>query len=197
MQIDTKHLHHWMNAIRNSENPKRTLDAFYRGQISSKEWLIKELEKRVTEPVTVEIHGGWVGVLASLMFQSKMSINHITSIDIDNSCKEIAEEMNRLELIEGRFSALTKDMCECVPSSDLIINTSCEHIDQTQYDIWLNKIPKDRLIILQSNNYNISEHVRLADNIDIFVQQSKLSNILFQGLLELPLYNRFMIIGYQ
>jgi hypothetical protein len=46
MQIDTEHLHHWMRAIRNSKNPMRTMDAFWRGQILSKEWLIKELKNQ-------------------------------------------------------------------------------------------------------------------------------------------------------
>jgi len=29
MFIDTKHLHHWMNAIRVSNNPMRTLESFW------------------------------------------------------------------------------------------------------------------------------------------------------------------------
>lgn len=41
MNIDTEHLHHWIQAIRQSPDPMRTMDAFWRGQISSKEWLIE------------------------------------------------------------------------------------------------------------------------------------------------------------
>jgi len=40
MNIDLEHLHYWMNAIRQSPDPMRTLDAFWSGQIKSKERLI-------------------------------------------------------------------------------------------------------------------------------------------------------------
>ena len=43
MKIDLEHLHYWIHAIRESEDPKRTMDAFWRGQIQSKEWLIETL----------------------------------------------------------------------------------------------------------------------------------------------------------
>ena len=44
MKIDTEHIHHWMQAIRQSNNPMRTMDAFWQGQLKSKEWLIDRLE---------------------------------------------------------------------------------------------------------------------------------------------------------
>lgn len=50
-------------------------------------------------------------------------------------------------------------------------------------------------IVLQSNNYNIPEHVRIANNLQEFKYQSKLKTIYYEGELELPLYNRYMIIG--
>ena len=86
MQINLEHLHYWMCAIRESKDPMRTMDAFWRGQMQSKEWLIKELTQvkgNVKSWPNVDIHGGWVGVLASMLFQSGMYIDHINSIDID------------------------------------------------------------------------------------------------------------------
>jgi hypothetical protein len=50
------------------------------------------------------------------------------------------------------------------------------------------------LLVLQSNNYNIPEHVRIANDLDEFKTQSKI-NVVWAGELELPLYKRFMIIG--
>ena len=43
MKIDLEHLHYWMCAIRESKDPMRTLDAFWRGQLTSKEWLVDTL----------------------------------------------------------------------------------------------------------------------------------------------------------
>ena len=194
MLIDLEHLHYWMSAIRESSDPKRTLDAFWKGQLKSKEWLIDNLSNYVSETSTVDIHGGWVGVLSSMLFQSQIPISHIRSIDIDSSCESTATTMNKKEEIEGRFLAVTGDMCTVDSFADIIINTSCEHITQDQYETWLNKLPVDSLLVLQSNNYNIPEHLRIADSLEEFIEQCHV-DVLWSGQLELPLYKRFMIIG--
>jgi hypothetical protein len=177
----------------------RTLDAFWRGQMSSKEWLIKELVKQrgnfKTWP-SIDIHGGWVGTLASLIFQSELFVNNIRSIDIDPDCEAIANRMNQMEFESGRFRAVTADMCTMRSDADIIINTSCEHITQEQYEEWLSGHPHNSLLVLQSNNYNIPEHVRIAKDLEEFKTQCGI-HVLWAGELELPLYKRFMIIGTQ
>jgi len=201
MEIDTEHLHYWMQAIRQSPDPLRTMDAFWQGQLKSKEWLINELSLAlqqhtfISSPVSIEIHGGWVGVLASMIFQSEIPTRYICSVDIDPSCKPIATMMNKIEEMDGRFKAVTGDMCLIPVVSDIVINTSCEHITQDQYDIWLNKLSNSTILVLQSNNYNIPEHIRTAVDVEEFKKQCGLKNILYSGELYLPMYNRFMIIG--
>jgi len=197
MQINTEHLHHWMQAIRQSPDPMRTMDAFWSGQLTSKEWLITNLRTHVKKFVTVDIHGGWVGVLASMLFQSDVPILNIRSIDIDPICKPIAINMNKIEEMVGKFHAVTADMCEIRSDADVVINTSCEHITQDQYDLWLSGMPYSSLLILQSNNYDIPEHVRTANTLEQFKEQCHLEEIYWAGELELPLYTRFMIIGKQ
>jgi uncharacterized protein (DUF2235 family) len=194
MQIDLEHLHHWMCAIRESDDPLRTLDAFWKGQIDSKLWLIENLKQFVDSPVKIDIHGGWVGVLSSLIFQSDLPVLHITSLDIDSSCEKISKNMNKLEEISGRFSSITADMCFVNTDADIVINTSSEHLTQEQYDRWLENVSSQSLIVVQSNNYNISEHVRIANSLEEFQTQSRL-NILWKGEKTFPLYTRYMIIG--
>ena len=194
MKIDLEHFHYWIQAIRSSEDPTRTMDAFWRGQMQSKEWLCNELKKQVNGWVTVDIHCGWVGVLASMLFQSDVPVLNIRSVDIDPSCEPIANNMNKIEEMVGKFRAVTADMCEIRSDADLVINTSCEHITQNQYDLWLSGLPQNSLIVLQSNNYNISEHIRIAKDLEEFKTQSQLT-VLYSGELDLPLYKRFMIIG--
>lgn len=196
MQIDTEHLHFWMQAIRQSPDPMRTMDAFWSGQLKSKEWLITNLRKNVNKFVSIDIHGGWVGVLASMLFQSDIYVNNIRSIDIDPSCEPIATMMNKQEEMAGKFKAVTADMCEIRSDADVVINTSCEHITQDQYDLWLSGMPHNSLLVLQSNNYDIPEHVRTAASLDEFKTQCGI-NVLWAGELELPLYKRWMIIGKQ
>jgi len=81
-------------------------------------------------------------------------------------------------------------------TSDIIINTSCEHITQEQYDKWLSNLPDSSLLVLQSNNYDIPEHVRWANDLGDFQKQSNI-NVLWSGELPTQLYNRYMLIGYK
>ena len=194
MQIDTEHLHYWMQAVRQSPDPMRTMDAFWSGQLKSKEWLITNLRKNVKKVVSIDIHGGWVGVLASMLFQSDIYVTKIRSIDIDPTCEPIANMMNKKEEIAGMFRAVTADMCAIRSDADVIINTSFEHITKDQYDLWLSGMPHNSLLVLQSNNYDIPEHVRTAKDLEEFKTQCGIT-VLWSGELELPLYKRFMVIG--
>ena len=197
MQIDTEHLHHWMQAIRQSNNPMRTMDAFWSGQLRSKEWLINCLDEHVHFGSSIDIHGGWVGVLASMLFQSNIPITTIRSIDIDPHCEHVANTMNGIEFHAGRFRAVTGNMVNIRSDADIVINTSCEHITQDEYDLWLSGLKHNALIVLQSNNYEIPEHIRIAKSLQKFENQSDLTKILFSGELQLPLYDRYMLIGYK
>ena len=194
--IDTEHLHYWMQAIRQSPDPMRTMDAFWQGQLKSKEWLITNLRKNVKKVVSIDIHGGWVGVLASMLFQSDIYVTKIRSVDIDPACESIANMMNKKEEMAGAFRAVTADMCEIRSDADVIINTSCEHITQDQFDLWKSGMPHNSLLVLQSNNYNIPEHVRTATDLEEFKQQCNVE-VIWAGELVLPLYTRYMIIGKQ
>jgi hypothetical protein len=192
--VDTNHLHYWMNAVRISPDPMRTLDAFWRGQVSSKEWLIENLEPFVTEPVRIDIHGGWVGVLASMIFQSSIPVRYICSVDLDPSCEPVATMMNKIEEQDGKFRAITADMCAVPVSGNVVINTSCEHITQEQYELWLARLPKDSIVVLQSNDYAIPEHVRISKTLEQFKEQSHLNEV-WSGSLKTQMYTRWMIIG--
>jgi hypothetical protein len=196
MQFDSEHLHYWMQAIRQSPDPMRTMDAFWSGQLKSKEWLIDNLKPFINRPVSIDICGGWVGLLASMIFQSSIPVTKIISVDIDPICEPIATMMNKKEEIEGRFRAITTDMCWSPCLSNVVINTSCEHLTQHDYEVWLNSqiMSSNQLLVLQSNNYAIPEHVRIARDLEHFKEQCKI-NVVWAGELQLPLYKRFMIIG--
>jgi hypothetical protein len=129
-----------------------------------------------------------------MLFQDGMPIKHIRSVDIDPSCEPIAIMMNKLEEIQGRFKAVTADMCAIRSDADVVINTSCEHITQEEYELWLSGLPQNSLIILQSNNYDIPEHVRWCRDFEEFKSQSDLK-LLWGGELPTHLYTRYMIIG--
>ena len=198
MKIDIQDVLFWMDAIRNSDDRYRTLESFWKGQVNSKIWLIENLEKILKNHYSkhkIVIHGGWNGVLASLMFNSNIPIKQIISVDIDPSCEVTASTINKRQEIDGNFLAVTSDMCSYKCDAEIVINTSCEHITQEQYETWLKNVPNDAIIVLQSNNYfDLDEHIRCSVDIDDFTRMSKIKPIL-RDTLTLPKYDRYMIIG--
>lgn len=198
MKVDIQDVLFWMDAIRNSKDRYRTLESFWKGQVNSKIWLVDNLSKIVMPNTSnnVVIHGGWNGVLASILFNSNIGIKHITSVDIDPVCEEIACTVNKRQEIEGRFAAETADMTLYDYTADIVINTSCEHLTRGAYQRWLELVPDNALVVLQSNNYfELEEHINCSADLNDFIKHSGLTNILFSDTLVLPKYNRYMIIG--
>jgi hypothetical protein len=77
---------------------------------------------------------------------------------------------------------------------DLVINTSCEHIEDLPK--WLSLLPKGCRVLLQSNNYTSEPtHINCVKSVDELAQQAQLSELSYAGALQLPKYTRFMLIG--
>ena len=191
-------------------------DCFSRGQLESKLWLVKELRKVTPDIGVVFLCAGWYGTLATMLFESGIRINKIRSFDIDDSCRNVAETFNKPWVKQDwKFKTCTQDIhdinfsthkylvkradgseCELEDSPDTVINTSCEHIED--FDAWFAKIPKGKLICLQSNDYvAIDEHVNCVKDSLHFAEMAPLSKVLFTGELPLEKYTRFMLIGYK
>tara|TARA_B110000238_G_C15907924_1_gene344927 strand:- start:30 stop:632 length:603 start_codon:yes stop_codon:yes gene_type:complete len=198
MKVELEDVLFWMDAIRNSNNRYRTLESFWKGQIRSKAWLAETLYicNQIDNPRII-IHGGWNGVLASILFNSDINPGHITSVDIDPTCRDIASTVNKRQEIEGRFESVTCDMTEYEYTGqfDIVINTSVEHITPTEYSRWLDRVPRDVLIAIQSNNYfDLAEHVNCSDSLTEFKTESHLAAT-FSGIFNTEKYDRYMIIG--
>lgn len=197
-----------------SKNLKINNSSLSRGQLRSKLWLVNELKNLQLDLGTVFIAAGWYSTIACLFRDFNLKIEKIRSFDIDPSCEQIAENFNK-EWIKSqwRFKAATQNildinykshsyhlknskgetsLVEDVP--DTIINTSCEHIQD--FSKWRSLIPKNKILILQSNNYfEREEHVNCSSDLKQFLKQARLKKILYQGDLDLDLYKRFMVIG--
>jgi hypothetical protein len=196
MKVDIEDVLFWMDAIRNSDDRYRTLESFWKGQVRSKTWIAETLGGFVpVNPLRIVIYGGWNGVLSSILFNSKVNIEHITSIDIDPTCEEIARTVNKRQEMLGKFSAVTADMTTYTAMADVAINTSCEHITQEQYNQWLSNQPDDAVIVLQSNNYfEHEEHIRCSTDLNDFTKMSGIKPF-YRGSMDTPKYERYMLIG--
>jgi hypothetical protein len=191
-------------------------DCFSRGQLQSKIWLVTELKKINLDLGTVFLCAGWYATLSVMLFESGIKIDKIRSFDIDPSVGDIAETFNKLWVLDNwKFKSATANildinynqhiytvsranntLCELIESPDTIINTSCEHIDD--FNSWYSKIPNEKLVILQSNNYfEIAEHVNCSSSLKEFSNSCPMESVLYQGELVLPKYTRFMKIGYK
>ena len=204
--------------VRNYESAALT-DAFSRGQLRSKTWLINmvnALELDLGDMVYV--CAGWYGVLPALMFEKLENFSgKIRSFDIDPSCASIAETMNKEHVLDSwRFKATTLDVRKLTFDNDsyqtlkfngdaenlsditptCVINTSCEHIED--FDEWFDKIPKGTLVIMQNNNFVEHDDATVVNTIgheDDWSEKLNLSEIIFKGTLNLELYDRYMVIG--
>ena len=193
-------------------------DCFSRGQLQSKLWLVSELKKLDVDLGTVFLCAGWYGTLATMLFESGITVEKIRSFDIDPTCVDIAEVFNKPWFVENwKFKSITQNIFDInytehtwkywsnannrmsYPINDVpntVINTSCEHIEN--FKEWYDKIPTGVLVILQGNDYyEVDEHVNCSADIDEFSSKAEMTTVLFSGTLELPKYKRFMKIGYR
>ena len=198
MKVEIEDVLFWMDAIRNSDDRYRTLESFWKGQIRSKVWLIENLAIHAKhEPNNIVIHGGWNGVLSSLIFNSEISVNHVTSVDIDPKCEKTATTVNNLYTIQGKFKSKTADMkhYKYNVDPDIVINTSAEHVCDETLRTWFNNISKSTLVVVQSNNfYGLDEHVNCVDSSAQLAEKLGFLNS-FGYAFETPKYTRFMLIG--
>jgi hypothetical protein len=194
-------------------------DAFSKGQLESKQWLIDEYgnlpAKLGTRLGITFVLCGWYGLLPSmLLMEYGDEIDKIRSFDIDPECEKIADQINRTYLIDGwRFKAVPQDINEInfekhswsawsymkkkvtgpvIESPDTIINTSCEH---TSSD-WYIKVPDGKLVILQSNSsFGEEGHVNAMTSLDEMEFIYSMKKIYYKGEKEFDTYKRFMLMG--
>lgn len=175
--------------------------AFNHKQIGSKCWLIDALAEAMPAPAgSVWVLGAWYGVLGAMMLDdARLTIPAVISLDRDPGCAAVAEKLNRRHVANGRFKAVTADMMELdfaavEPAPGLVINTSCEHLEDVPG--WLATLPEGLPVLLQSNDYvREPDHRSCVPSLEAFVAQTQLSEVVFSGELATKNYTRFMLIG--
>jgi hypothetical protein len=202
IKLDSDQIIKWFNMIRDLPEPERTrgMDAFWDGQVHSKIWLSEILNKHCdsSTPSNIYIFGGWLGVLANILFQnSKFYIDTIYNIDLDPWCQSNSEKLNETYYKMQRYKAETADMkdYEYHDTTDIVINTSTEHVTQEIYDVWYGTIPAGSLVVIQGNDFfSCDEHVRCSKDLDEFMTMNHVHEPIFSGQLKTSMYNRFMCV---
>lgn len=200
-------------------------DAFSRGQLRSKKWLIDMVTAlEIDLGDTIYVCAGWYGVLSALMFE-RIDVKNIYSFDIDPSTDNPADTLNKEYIMDNmRFKSFVSDVrelkCESqtlpvnhykysdattfektstmheIAAPTCVINTSCEHIED--FDEWFSSIPKGTLVIMQNNNFVEHDDDTVVNTIgheDAWSDKLNLSEVIFKGTLNLEKYDRYMVIG--
>jgi hypothetical protein len=172
-------------------------NAFNHKQVACKLWardrLFDSLGGRFAR---IAILGGWYGVLAAMLLEDRrFEVGSVASFDIDAAVAEVAITLNREA--GDRFRATTADMYAIDYAglqSDLVVNTSCEHI--ADLGAWLGLLPKGTNVLLQSNDYfREPTHINCVESAEAFARQAGLASLGYCGTLPMKKYNRFMLIG--
>jgi hypothetical protein len=197
------------------------VDAFSKGQVTSKVWLTETLQKLINPNIVLDnivLVGGWYGHLSHYL-KNRISYNKIYNIDphefntcvghefFNMSSPDFIPSSTTIENIDVTLEGFkiptgyydkSNDFHFNVTGSqtvmpDLVINTSCEHIS----DGWYNKVPVGKMIAIQTNNlFNIApDHFNCIEKQSDMDHKYPMSKVLFQGELDITMGKRFMKIG--
>ncbi len=175
-------------------------DSFSNGQIASKIWLCKELEKLKWSSNLTWIYGGWYGMTAFLLLsRENFLVKRIESYDSDPECEPIADLIhnNWVHFHPFKFKAYTKNCNALIPNqTDLIINTATEHFDSME---WFNNIPAGHRVILQGNNMTHDDHCVHSDSLLSFKNHYPLTEYYYIGNKDFEYndwkFTRYMVMG--
>ena len=165
---------------------------------TSKQWLVDTLKHLGVKAETIFIAGGWYGLLAYLLRQH-YAHSRIVSADMDKKTRPFGRMLFNGSNIDFVVSDITKNLY-AFNQYDIIMSTSCEHIDRDDLCSFIQKKSEDGIAVLQSNDYfDLPSHINCSKSLEEFVSYVKpclhQGEVMFQGALNLGDFNRFMVIG--
>lgn len=162
-------------------------------QVSSKNWLVKEIEKRKNrntfgEISRIHIVGGWYGQILVPQIRNLFPDISIRFYEIDKIAIEIAQKFYLKDFNDIKYYLEDATTIEFTGSKNLVINTSSEHMNNLNIH--------NCIYAVQSNNYyNVEDHVNCVDNPEQLTTINKFRKVWYHGEKEFAEYDRFMVIG--
>lgn len=176
-------------------------------QMASKEWLATELSKYLTDEYfpyglnDIMVMGSWYGLTGILLREHVDQKVKIWNVDSDPMCEiihwELRHNINECENNRGITDDAIDYFLERTDAFQLIINTSCEHMDPDDVRLITHSKDSNTMICFQSNNYHDEpEHINTHDNLDSFVESLDLVRVFYKGEMSPSKdYTRYMVIG--
>ena len=178
-------------ARKDPESVLRILNHVNENQVKNKRWLIESMEQYIgmIHKPKVVIAAGWYGLLGHMISES-IETEEIVSFDMDPACNKYGKRLY------PQIQHKTIQVKDHDPYwYDVLICTSCEHFSDDELNTWLGKRKKGSLVLLQSNNYYITEHTNCKGKIENFIDSVHLKKIIEADTLSMESYDRFMLIG--
>lgn len=184
------------------------INSLNHNQMKSKEWLIECLlpfikTNRLKRGIRkIAIVGSWYGLLGIMLRQHISDDIEIVCIDADVQTKPIAQKLSQGDRYKNN-RYVVEDAAEYLTaradSFDLIINTSCEHMEKEDVKFIVGLKNKNAIICFQSNNYKaIDSHINTSDSLEDFVEDLDLVEVLFSDSKQfdgVETYDRYTVIG--
>jgi hypothetical protein len=171
-------------------------------QISSKEWLVENLKPFIKHKLlyNVAILGSWYGLLGIVLRHHVSEEVIIRNIDSDPASKEIGSKFVRDESIyRNNIFEIDDAVNHLLDKPDryqIIINTSCEHMEEEDVQLILQSKSKNTMICFQSNNYHsVQSHINTHNSLEEFEASLNLIDVYYSGVLKKENYERYMVIG--
>jgi len=193
MDIDLQLFKNIMAEARHNDD---LLDSFSPNQFKSKQRLIKHIRDQLILKINSEIviFGGWYG---SILIPAFKEVKRITLIDKDKDVISIAK--NRLFNHYKNVDFICDDVFDWAPDSsrikktDLIINTSCEHMRSMKE---LNLDTKAYFAYTSNNMYDIKDHINCVSSIKEFKHQlPNNAKVMIEDEIEDDRGTRFILVG--
>jgi len=190
------------------------LDSFSSNQCRSKSALLNAVDKLdiLDANSTVVIWGGWYGSILIPHLTNK--VKKIINIDIDDEATKISKKFfSNFENVDYICDDIFKKYRDVYLDTNLIINTSCEHMlpmkewkwfgagamsKDTNTEIFRNpKLPDDCYFAFQSNNmFDIEGHINCVNSLEEFKDQlPERAKVLHEEKIVDTRGTRYMLVG--
>lgn len=195
------------------EKREDVLDSFSSNQLNAKTSLLNSVNKLnfLNHDSTVVVWGSWYGSV--LIPKLSQKVKKLICIDLDNEPLQIAKnrlfpEYKNVDYIAGDVFAECKKQYR---ETNLIINTSCEHMNPMKDWPWFGpgalkedgipgkdpKISSDCYFAFQSNNmFGIEGHINCVNSLQEFEDQlPQRAEVLYREEVEDTRGTRYMLVG--
>lgn len=168
---------------------KDVLNSVNSNQVKSKTWLVDECGEYFIDGSNIIIAAGWYGLLGHLI---KQQYNvEVTTFDMEPTCADVGKIL--FPEIHFKSNYIENEKCS---GYNIIISTSCEHVEDDVINDFIKTKDEGSIVILQGNNYyGVDGHINCKDSLSHFCESYNL-NIIKSTELNMNHYARYMLIGF-